>query len=379
MSLNPLKWWSWFKKGFLLKSLPVDLLDYNQGNAPLVIDEFPLGSEYLQKSVDKINAVQSLVKAARECLGYRADPLFNFDALNAAALLFHLERVLIKLREHFLNFGCYIQQFEEKEDILSKMEFLAVRTNALQCYEVLDKIISLMGPQAGFTEDQFQSRLISNPFIHLLRSLELKGDALYSAIRNVNQLSNRQEALKQIAKIEATLIQALSQQPLVSTVSFGQTLFKEMHVDIGGSPCSTIEYLRSRAGNLIDPRNAVLIEKMIAIYESLTKCYVVSRKMVVKRTLEKISEEIESLIHLLMHTADASMQTEVIQSFHEIYRCIESLHFCGNQQSRSVRQVFDKARDAKKAFRRACLGHPIGCLWLDEMAVSRSILLRPRA
>jgi hypothetical protein len=189
----------------------------------------------------------------------------------------------------------------------------------------------------------------------------------------LNQFTYRQEAVLQITQLEQSLIHSLvqSQSPNSPSASFN-SLNYQSH----GAASTNVENMRAKMKLLTNHQDTQLLERIVEIYDTLKKCYVVARKAVVKDTLDVMAEGIENLIHNL--SKEDPDKLLVNNSLSIIFNSIESLRFSANRDSRCSRNLFEKAKVARHQLRKACLTHPMGHSFIKEIAVSRVTILKDK-
>lgn len=304
----------------------------------------------LRDWIKAIDVIQPIVISLREELGPNRASDFNLELLGISTYLFHVERLIVKVREHYLTIRYRQEQFSQYSSFNST-EFIQVRKSAISCYNTILNLTKLF-------QKLPLKKLYSDDLISLIHALELDAGALASAIRALNQYAYRQEAIIQINQLEHNLLQTLAQSRGLKGSGHGQMY-------------PTIDPLKVKLQSVKLTADVDLITDLIEIYQMLKKCYVVARKSVVKETLDAVGENIEDIIAKCSKGVDKSITTNLYQ----IFSHIESLRFSGNRESRCSKNLSDKAKLARQLLRKVCLKHPIAKEILKQIELPRPTLI----
>ena len=272
--------------------------------------------------------------------------------------LFQIDRLVTKTREHFLRLRYLRDQFAKYPEVIDKPEYTQTLQICEQTYKTILNITHTLQKLPN-------RRLYSDEFITLIHAFELETAAIGSSIRALNQIAYRQEAIMQIADLERTLMDSLSQS---HALTHAQS--HEMRLGNYTAFYGTGEYLRKKIKELPYSAHEEFLSRLVDIYEMLKKCYVVARKSVIKDTLDQMGESIEHLITIFNQTEPS--QQDVFSELHQVYNALESLLFSANRESRCSRNLFEKARIARHLMRKACLGNAVGQQFLKQIEVRRT-------
>ena len=314
--------------------------------------------------IKAIDVLQPLVQSVRSTLDPMRMDAFDLDALGVNTYLFHIDRLLVKIREYILNYRYRQEQFLNQTEILSKIEFLQVNEAADQCYQRILKL-------TDFIQKLPYKKLYSDELINQIHALELETTTLGSAVRAMSQFCYRQEALLQLTQLEQSLLQSLSQTRL----PLGGNSLNADGLNSHQMMYSKDEYLRTKSQESLTDEQSEFINEMIDIHEALRKCYVVARKMMVKETLDCMAEGIENLIQVMMQQNYDT--NEAFNALAQIFNAVESLRFSTNRESRCSRNLFEKAKIARHQLRKICLKEPVGQAFLKQIEVKRFSLVKP--
>lgn len=311
--------------------------------------------------IKAIDVLQPLIQSMRNALDPIKMDAFDLEALGLNTYLFHIDRLLVKIREYILNYRYRQEQFLTQSDILRKVEFLQVSEAADQCYR---RIIQL----TDFVQKLPQKKLYSDDLVSQIHALELETTTLGSAVRGMNQFCYRQEALLQLTQLEQSLFQSLSQTRL----PLGGNHLHEDAYEFN----SKHDYLRAKSREL-KAEQSQFINGIIDIYEVLRKCYVVARKVTVKETLDNMALGIENLMQVMMQPQldlNAGFDALIL-----IFNAVESLRFSTNRESRCSRNLFEKAKLARHQLRKICSKDALGQEFLRQIEVKKfSLVAQPK-
>ncbi|MFI4938536.1 MAG: hypothetical protein ACHQJ6_08540 [Candidatus Berkiellales bacterium] len=313
---------------------------------------------------DWINAVDTLnplIQVKRNELDPNFFDEFNLEWLEVSTYLYHAAKLSSKIRECYLILCYRVDQFVKQPEILNRIEFLQATEGGLQCHRAIINLSTLLNKTTA-------KRLYSDEFISKIHLLELHANALAGYIRAINQFAFRQEAAAQLISTPLP--------PVVVTTKPNSMLHNYMaSTQFGGY--SVTEYLLTKAKELKNKEDILLIQRSIDIYDLLKKCYVISRKTTIKNTLDVMAENIEGLTLMLLQEK-RELNTLFIH-LHQIFNSIESLRFCGNRESRCSQNLFEKAKQARKEMRKACFVHSLGREFIRKIEVKRVTLVRPKS
>lgn len=303
-----------------------------------------------------VDILQPLVQTIRDELDPNRVAKFDLEILGASTYLYHVDRLVVKIREYFLTFRYRLDQYGENNELLRRSEVTQVKKAGLQCYRSMTLLIVLL-------QKLPHKRIYSEEFISQIHALEIEVSTLANAMRSLNNVAYRQETVHQFTQLEQALIETFSQ-----TNRGGHGLTTQSAMYLSG------DNLRMRLKEISSPQHLLFISNIIEAHEMLKKCYVVARKAVIKDTLDIIAEHTEQLI--AQFSNETPDKDKVFVHLHYIFNGIESLRFSSNRESRCSRNLFDKAKLARHQLRKACTANPMGQEFLKEIAVKRSALLK---
>jgi hypothetical protein len=267
--------------------------------------------ENIKKWIAFIDILQVHVQSIRKT--------FEIKTLGASTYLFHVERMLVKIRECFLTINYRQTEF---------IESLEADRAAIQCFATLQALQT-------FIQTMPPKQFCSDEFLCLLHRLELDLARLRCQMRTLDQENYRQVALLQLPQAEQNLLQS---------VFYGKE-----------------QTLQAKLQEISDSENRRFVENIVALYRKLKKCYVVTRMVAVNTTLNTMADNIESLISVFSQT-DSDYNSEIIklkitQSINNIFNSIESLRFSANHDSGCSRNLFENAKHASQQLRKFYVTH----------------------
>jgi len=299
--------------------------------------------------MDELDNLHSIIQICRNS---------NESSEETITYLFHVDRLLVKIREHLLTLRYHEHQFSDHYDLVNRIEFLEVKEAAIQCYNTMTQIsVYVKNLPKKITMNTLET------LVNLINILELDATSLGSAMRVLNQFCYRQEAIVQFAQLEQNLMNSIVQSQF-SSFNFQKLMTSEN------------ENLRARIQAIPDHNNIRLIKKLIEIHDMLRKCYVVARKAIIKETLDNMGNDIEALTILFLDGSPDKNQ--LTMTLCDIYHDIESLRFSSNRESHCSKNLFDKAKLARNLLRKACVKHPLGREFISQISVKRDPLIKSK-
>jgi hypothetical protein len=300
-----------------------------------------------------LDELQSLVHKLRRDLDLETHLQWDLDTLAASTYLFHVDRILMKVRENMLNYRFRLDESKANNDFKNQTEFTYAKETHAHCYIA---ILNLTTVLKKASLKQIYSDHVVNP----IHALELASANLNSAMRSLNQLSLRQETLLQLSALEQNLMQTLSNPPPDYVYTHHGILY------------STTEYLRNQLKEITIPEDIKWLNTFIDAQDSLKKCYVVARKGVIKELLDKMSDNIQELIRAINQKNPD--EEAIIMNVTAVFNGLESIRFNCHRENGCSKNLFDKVKIARLQLRKACISHPIGREYLNRMAIKREPL-----
>ncbi len=312
-----------------------------------------------------VDVIQPLVHSIRKDIEPQHNDEFDLDLLAANTYLFHVDRLLVKIREYLHQFRYRYEQSHDNTLYSFKVEMNQAANVADQCYLTIVQLTAILQRLGN-------KKIYSQELISQIHALELDTTALGSAIRTLNQSAYKAESMVQLAALEQELLQSLTQNKPIYSSGTGY-VDNNMHFNLSHTQG---EYLRSKANLISDPALNKLINGLIDIHELLKKCYVVARKVFIKEALELMATHIEGLIAAIGSKEQDKKQ--IFYHFNEIFHSVETIRFNTNRESRCSRNLFEKSRQATMSLRKVCQKHPIGLEYLKAFSVKRATLVKPK-
>ncbi len=321
--------------------------------------QFPLKSSF-KDWIQAIDTIQPLVQSHRKSIEPSTNDEFDLDLLAANTYLFHLERLLVKIREYLHQYRFRQEQYVEQNFYSYKLEINQATNAAEQCYFTILQLTALLQRHDG--------KKYSDEMVAQIHALELDTTALGSAIRSLNQSAYKAESMAQLASIEQDLLQSLSRP--VSTAVFANN---NLNFNL---PHSQGEFLRLKAKSIEDPENGKFIINLIDIHDQLKKCYVVARKVFIKDSLDQMGVHIEGIIEEF--SKNESNKNIIFEHLNQLFHSVESIRFNTNRESRCSKNLFVRSKEAMKSLRKICQKHPIGLEYIREYTIKRDLLKLPK-
>ncbi len=313
----------------------------------------PIPSAQSYDPIHLLDELQSLVHKLRRELDLDTQMQWDLDTLAASTYLFHVDRILMKVRENMLNYRFRLDESKDNKAFLNQTEFSYAKETHAHCYIA---ILNLTTVLKKASLKQIYSDQVVNP----IHALELASANLNSAMRAVNQLSLRQETLLQLSALEQNLMQTLSNPPPDYVYTHQGILY------------STTEYLRNQLKEITIPEDIKWLSTFIEAQDALKKCYVVARKGVIKELLDKMSDNIQALITAL-NQRNPDEET-IFMNVTAVFNGLESIRFNCHRENGCSKNLFEKVKIARLQLRKACQNHPIGREYLNRMAIKREPL-----
>ncbi|MBS0289872.1 MAG: hypothetical protein JSS07_07565 [Proteobacteria bacterium] len=311
--------------------------------------------------IQAIDVLALLVQSVRKGVEFKNANEIDLELLGTSTYLFHIDRVLAKIRENFHNIRFSQEQFGDSLYLTTKHEFKQIRQLGERCHQTVLQLTMLIQVLP-------LKKLYSDEFVRHVHTLELDSAALSSAIRTLNQNAYKTQAMLQLASLEQDLLQSLSQ----SRHSFHGSQFNALQ---HGPMYSNEGYLRTKLQLITDPQNYAFMNGIIEIHQMLKKSYVVARKSAIKEALEKMSQHIESLIHVF--SQKDPIENQVSYHLDQLFHGMESLRFSSNHDSRCSKNLFDKTKIAYFQMRKLCQKNPFGMEYLKKYSIKRLKLQSP--
>lgn len=350
-----------------------NLSDENALNDPMLVhvqsDQHFVEQTTLKDWIKAVDGLILQVQSIRKKIQSNQNQIAEIDFLSVNAYLYHLDRLLVMIRENYLTLRYREEQFNHNKEILSRIEFFQCYEACIQCYQCIIDLGFLLEklPESNM------SSLYSEDFVRKIHALEIESNALASAMRTLNHFAYRQEAVAQLTKLEQDLFETFVYSRSLE-LNQGKVVLNNFTIHSPAEYHSDKEYLRSKLSRIARTEDVQLINRIIDVYDVLRRCYVVARKAVIKETLESMAKNIEGITQELEQTT--FNKEKALYHLHQIFNNVEALRFSSNRESRCSRHLFEKARAARKELRRACLAHPIGCDFLKEINIPQKIFLR---
>lgn len=254
----------------------------------------------------------------------------EYDLFEANSILYQVDRLVNKIREYILILQSYNKQFSNNPEVLRNIEFVNANRAGFECYQTMVRLIFLFQKLATEKEKR-----LSNEFISQAQGLEQKCSALRQAVWHLNQYVMHYELKTQLNKLTE----------LSDIARFS-------------------EKLKLKAREVSSEQDHFLLLNVIAIFDLLGRSSAVLHTPVVKQTLKGLFVNIELLIGELSRK---SIQKDgVFSCLYLIFNQIESLRFVGNRKNIYAKDLFDKAKLAKRSLRKACMEHPLGKEFLEK-------------
>lgn len=163
------------------------------------------------------------------------------------------------------------------------------------------------------------------------------------------QALSQQSVLMQIAQLEKALLCSLSRNEIMIIPA-------DMDLKIPGKLQFSFETPKRdwifQLNNISEEEHLVFLFSLMEIHTLLNSCYIISRRLVVKTTVENMAEDIDALLTCFLKK---NIDNQAV-AFHlrNIYNDIESLRFSANRDNRCSRSLLEKTKMARKLFKRAC-------------------------
>ena len=343
-----LQWWQKCKMFFATKTSANGLLPL----PPLKTDD----------PISLVDDLQSLVQKLRKDLDLDSHMKWDLDILAASTYLYHVDRILMKVRENMLTYRYRFDESKNDKELLKQNEFILAADAHANCYIA---ILNLTTVLKKCSLKQIYTDQVVNP----IHTLEIESANLNSAIRSLNQFNLRkeksllrQETLLQLSALEQNLMQTLSTPPAPPDYVYTHQ----------GVLYSTTELLRNQLKEVALPEDVKWLSTFIETQDMLRKCYVVARKGVINELLDKMSDHIQALITAFNRK---NPNEEMIFNYvTSVFNALESIRFNCHRENGCSKNLFEKTKAARQQLRKACQNHPIGREYLNRVALKREPL-----
>lgn len=313
-------------------------------------------------TLNSLHMLIMLLKKERNHLGE-----IDLEALSQNTYLYHIDRILIKVRDQFYTYKYKVTSLKENENLLTETPFAQIN-------KAIEQVCSTMVDLQHLLSTKKLHILCENKkFINKMHQLELNSSAVISAINNLNLYINQKETLDQLDILEKTLMESLT-----LTIDSRKEILPYIHnadqIDFRFSVNTQGNNLRKKAECIDNEQDRVLLLSLINILETLKRCYIVVRKSTVNNTLDEMYHQLDNLREVFI---SASLEKEsILHLLNQFYSSIESIRFSTNRESRCSRNLFDKAKIGKHQMRQACLNHELGIEFIKSIAIKRMDRLR---
>lgn len=334
----------WWQK---IKSLFVRSLDTE------ILLNLPVPIKQTDDPMLHLDELTALVNKIRNELDLDTTKQWDLDILAASTYLYQVDRILMKVRENMVTYRYRIEQFKNDREVMSQNEFIFAEDAHNHCY------IALLNLTAVLKKVRLK-QIYNDNVIVAIHALELESANLNSAIRAVNQLSFRHETLQQLNALEKSLMKTLSAPPPDFVYTHQGVMY------------STTELLRKQLKDVINPDDVKWLNAFINNHDMLKKCYVVARKNVITELLDNMNGHIQELLNAFgRNDRDQEM---IFDHLTAIFNGIDSVRFNSHRENGCSKNLFEKAKAARKELRKACQQHPIGRAYLLRIEMKREPL-----
>lgn len=334
-------WW------LKIKSLFVKSLDAE------ILHNLPVPAKQTDDPMIQLDELTALVSKVRAELDLDTSKQWDLDILAASTYLFQVDRILMKVRENMVTYRYRIEQFKNDKGIETQNEFIFAEDAHNHCYIA---VLNLMAVLKNVSIKQ----IYNDNVVNVIHALELESANLNSAIRALNQLSFRHETLQQLNALEKSLIKTLSAPPPDFVYTHQGVMY------------STTELLRKKLKDVLNPEDVKWLGTFINNHDMLKKCYVVARKSVINELLDNMNEHIQALLNAFSRKdRDHEM---IFHHLMNIFNSIESIRFNSHRENGCSKNLFEKAKIARKELRKACQQHPVGRDYLSRIEIKREPL-----
>ncbi|MCS5711059.1 hypothetical protein [Candidatus Berkiella aquae] len=301
-----------------------------------------------------IDELQAMVSQLRSEFDLEQEQQWDLNLLAASTYLYHVERILVKIRENMLTIRYRTEQFKEQPEQINRIEFNQAHEAQSHCYIAIVNLIALLRKISI-------KQIYNDEVVNCIHALELESANLNTTIRALNQMSFRQETLSQLNALEQALKQTIAVSPADYVYSSQGVMY------------STTELLRNQLKE-VPLDDAKWLAVFVEMHDILKKCYVVARKSVIKELLDKMCDHIQNLIAAFNNASQNPDKEVVFNQLSFIFSSIESIRFNTHRESRCSKNLFEKAKFARQQLRKACRQHPIGREYLIRHAIKDTSL-----
>ena len=188
-------------------------------------------------------------------------------------------------------------------------------------------------------------------------------------LKEENEAVSRYDPLYQIFFEYETLTQSLSISDK-NTLPILRSLYPFSEAKLQTLLHYKTHQLREKSALLRKQEDSEFINKMVDIYDALKQCYVISRKEVVYNALEDIGVNLNALMDCLSQKAPEYYM--IHHYLYHIYSQIEVLRFNANRDGPLSKNLFQRAKYARKAMREACDKTTYGKAFLENIQIKKA-------
>ncbi|MGE4348388.1 MAG: hypothetical protein AB7D28_01340 [Candidatus Berkiella sp.] len=315
---------------------------------------------YMREWFSAVDSLQSLVLTLKQNYDSTNTKNINLDLLTIHTYLYHIDRLLVTIREQLYSYQYRVNEFTELKRSLNEVSFLQAKKSAQQCY------ITILGITQILKSTKIEKLKKHQSFIGSVHNLELDASALISAIRSLNQYSCQQETIRQLENLEKSLMDSFvnsKSQSQLEMLHYSEQLGLEVVIGSKGS------LYKDQSNSIKDVNHKAFILKLISIFEALKRCYVVARKSTINDALDGMSQNLEKLISIF--SQETITESEVMEQLQDFYNAIESIRFSTNRDSRCSQNLFEKAKAARHEMREVCAHNEYGLIFLKMISLKR--------
>lgn len=299
--------------------------------------------EHIESWLKHVDDMQNYARKLQNELAQENVDNFDWSLLGAATYLYHIDRLCIKVREHFLTLRYLYNQFYQ-QDTLQKIEFIQAVQACKDCNDSLVNIMTLLKKLP-------KNRLHCEVVVNQIHALELESVGAASALRNLGQFAYSNEAFLNMKSAQKDMVLQLQSE--------SRTL-----VNAPADNASNAQVNRYRVDNLreriasFDLDTKDYLNLLLDNYFILSRCYIIKRKDIINTSLVDYWKALETIVD------NTNNDIDLIQNFGEeiknIFHTLQSLRFCANHSSRCSENLADKAKQAMLQFKQATYKLPGG-------------------
>lgn len=334
---------TFFRSGKITTNSKVESSSFNK----------PIDGMQIELWLKTIDELQNFASKLQNELADLNSEQFEWSLLGAATYLYHIDRLCVKVREHFLCLRYFVSYREKNSTFFDAIEYVQASQACLDCYFSLSNVLALLKKLP-------KNRLHSEILVNQIHALELESVGASTALKTLSQEAFcSQTSFNSIEYSNQGMIR-LQDKPIIIATS--------KHTLQRNQPPSRLEALKKGFLNFpLKERTFLLL--LLEIHNNLENCYVIKRKQVVSKSLEQYLNCLEHILNFSLK--NGNLLSDCKEDIICIYHILQSLRFCANHSSRCSENLADKAKISMQQFKNACFEFEEGASLMHQIIAKK--------